>query len=116
MLFRSTYGVHHLTGLPEYRNGGLLLDLGVLEAVDQRQSTEVHSIASEFIVEWRALTVAILDFVANDVRKVWNQTEHELPLSKVLQAGTWSAGRQIASELRAQGEPPLKIELGGAFF
>lgn len=105
-----------LTGLPEYRNGGLLVDLGVLVPRDSRLLTEAFAPGSEPIVEWRALTVALLDEVAKQVRERLGMTAEQLPLAKVLQGGTWSAGRRIAAEKRPGGTPPIRIESDGTVF
>lgn len=109
-------GLDALTGLPEYRNGGLFLDLGVLQVKDQTVLSQSHSPDSEAIVEWRALTVVLLDQVAEVMRHKLNLTALELPLVKVLQGGTWSAGRQIAAELRPGGTPPIQIDSDGTVF
>jgi hypothetical protein len=37
-------------------------------------------------------------------------------LVKVLQGGTWTAGRRIAAQLRVGGVPPLQIESDGTVF
>jgi len=105
-----------LTGLPEYRNGGLLVDLGALVPKDSRLLTDAFPPGAEPIVEWRALTVALLDEVANRVRERLGMTAEELPLAKVLQGGTWSAGRKIAAEKRKGGTPPIRIESDGTVF
>ncbi|MDC0711986.1 URC4/urg3 family protein [Stigmatella sp. ncwal1] len=105
-----------LTGLPEYRNGGLLVDLGLLVPRDGRLLEEAFLPGSEPIVEWRALTVALLDEVAGRVRQTLGRTPGELPLAKVLQGGTWSAGRRIAAEKRPGGIPPIRIESDGTVF
>ncbi|WP_309896913.1 URC4/urg3 family protein [Archangium sp.] len=105
-----------LTGLPEYRNGGLLVDLGVLVPRDARLLTDAYAPGSEPIVEWRALTVALLDEVGKRVRERLGMTAEELPLAKVLQGGTWSAGRKIAAEKRKGGTPPIRIESDGTVF
>lgn len=105
-----------LTGLPEYRNGGLLVDLGALVPKNPKLLTEAHLPGSEPIVEWRALTVALLDEVAAGVRKRLGLSADELPLAAVLQGGTWSAGRKIASEKRDGGGPPIRIESDGTVF
>ena len=70
----------------------------------------------DFIVEWRALTVSLLDELAVGVRKELGKTAEELPLACILEGGTWAAGREIALELRKDGEPPLKIESDGTIF
>ncbi len=105
-----------LTGLPEYRNGGLCLDLGLLEVKDTAILQESHLPGSEVIVEWRALTVSLLDRIAAAIRQKLNLSSTELPLVKVLQGGTWTAGRRIAGQLRVGGVPPIQIESDGTVF
>ncbi len=109
-------GLDELTGLPEYRNGGLCLDLGLLEAKETAVLQERHLPGSEVIVEWRALTVSLLDRIAAAIRQRLNLSAIQLPLVKVLQGGTWTAGRQIAAELRGGGVPPIQIESDGTVF
>jgi hypothetical protein len=106
-------GVAALTGLPEYRNGGLLVDLGVLEPKHRSVLGKVHEVDSEVVVEWRALTVALLDELAPLVRARLGKSEAEWPLSKVLEGGTWSAGRRIARERRPGGGPPISVARQG---
>lgn len=108
-------GLDTLTGLPEYRNGGLCLDLGLLQIKNSAWLQQCHAVDSELIVEWRALTVILLDYIAAAVRAQLGMRAEELPLVKVLQGGTWSAGRKIASKLR-NGVPPLHIESDGTVF
>ncbi len=105
-----------LTGLPEYRNGGLFLDAGVLTLVDPRQAEVEHAVSSELVIEWRALTVALLDRLAEAVRQALGMTAEELPLARVLEGGSWRAGRVIAKELREDGGPPLRIVSDGTVF
>ncbi len=109
-------GLEELTGLPEYRNGGLCLDLGLLEVKDSAILQEPHLPGSEVIVEWRALTVSLLDRIAAAIRQQLNLSATQLPLVKVLQGGTWTAGRRIAAELRLGGVPPIQIESDGTVF
>ncbi|HCH57493.1 MAG TPA: DUF1688 domain-containing protein, partial [Rhodospirillaceae bacterium] len=45
----------------------------------------------------------------NDVRTSLNKSAKDLPLASILQGGTWSAGRKIAAELRADGGPPISL-------
>jgi hypothetical protein len=104
-----------LTALPEYRNGGLLIDSGVIVPKDPAFLTRRWKASDEFVVEWRALTVALLDELAPRVRKVLDRTEEELPLACVLEGGTWAAGRALAQRLR-DGAPPLLIESDGTVF
>ena len=105
-----------LTGLAEYRNGGLFIDAGVLVFRDAADAARQHEIASPLIVEWRALTVALLDQLANAMRGRLKIDKKSLPLSKVLEGGTWSAGRIIARKLRSDGSPPIKVVSDGTVF
>jgi len=109
-------GVEGLTGLAEYRNGGLLLDSGVLRLRDEGVLVEAHKPSSELIVEWRALTVHLLDLIAPMVRDRLGVNEEQFPLAKVLEGGTWRAGRWIAAERRPGGGPPIRIESDGTVF
>ena len=109
-------GVAQLTGLPEYRNGGLLVDLGVLEPKHPAVLGEIHEVGAEVVVEWRALTVALLDDLAPLVRARLGKSEAEWPLLKVLEGGTWSAGRRIARERRPGGGPPISVASDGTVF
>jgi Protein of unknown function (DUF1688) len=105
-----------LTALAEYRNGGLLIDSGVLVPKHPAVLGAAHRADSEIVVEWRALTVALLDRLADAVREQLGLTPAELPLAKVLQGGTWSAGRDLARQLRADGGPPLQVISDGTVF
>lgn len=109
-------GLDALTGLPEYRNGGLCVDLGLLQIKDPIVLQQKHLPSAEAIVEWRALTVILLDRLAETIRQRLDLTATELPLVKILQGGTWTAGRQIAAELRPNGSPPIHIESDGTVF
>jgi hypothetical protein len=105
-----------LTGLPEYRNGGLFVDLGALVPTNPSALDQTHTVDSLFIVEWRALTVALLDDIAERVRARLELEASRLPLACVLEGGTWAAGRRIARQKRADGSPPLKIASDGTVF
>jgi hypothetical protein len=105
-----------MTGLAEYRNGGLCLDLGLLEAKQASIFQKRHLPESELIVEWRALTISLLDRIADTIRQQLNLSTTQLPLVKVLQGGTWTAGRRIAAELREGGVPPIEIDSDGTVF
>jgi hypothetical protein len=105
-----------LTGLAEYRNGGLFIDTGVLMLRDAADAAREHDVASALVVEWRALTVALLDRLAAEVRRRLGVDEKSFPLAKVLEGGTWAAGRAIAREKRADGSPPLKVISDGTVF
>lgn len=109
-------GIEKLTGLAEYRNGGLMIDLGVIAARDPALAMKTLKPGDEAIVEWRALTVALLDRIAAGLRARLGLAEDELPLARVLEGGTWAAGRRAAAERRADGRPPLMIESDGTVF
>lgn len=106
-----------LTALPEYRNGGLLIDLGVIVPRAALDPAVKHRVESEMVVEWRALTVALMDGLADRVRERLGLDASEFPLAKLLQGGTWTAGRRIAAERRPPaGPPPLAIDADGTVF
>lgn len=105
-----------LTGLPEYRNGGLFLDLGALRLRDPALAERALPVGHEAVVEWRALTVALLDRLAPLVRARLGRTQAELPLSRILEGGTWAAGRAVAAERRPGGGPPLRVHSDGTVF
>ena len=108
-------GLGELTGLPEYRNGGLLLDSGVLALRDPAIASQRFTPADPLVVEWRALTVALLDELAPRVAAQLGLDAERLPLACVLEGGTWAAGRVLAQRLRG-GAPPLAIESDGTVF
>ena len=105
-----------LTGLAEYRNGGLFVDHGVLRLHDTADGERAHAVDSLLVVEWRALTVALLDRVAELVRAKLGRTPQSLPLASILEGGTWAAGRAIAFARRPDGSPPLKVVSDGTVF
>jgi hypothetical protein len=105
-----------LTGLAEYRNGGLFIDTDVLSLRDLGAARREHTVDSELVVEWRTLTVALLDKLADTIRAKLNMDRNSLPLARILQGGTWTAGRNVAKKLRADGGPPLKIVSDGTVF
>ena len=112
-------GQELLTGLPEYRNGGLFVDLGVLnlKAYDTerglahygqyctRTGTKPIEVAPMFdpgddvIVEWRGVTVGFLDMLCVEVNKALKDelAGNELSLAQVLEAGSWKV-RQMNKE------------------
>jgi hypothetical protein len=105
-----------LTGLAEYRNGGLMLDAGLLELREPALAQQRLQVSAEPVVEWRALTVALLDRVADGVRAALGLDAQQLPLARVLEGGTWAAGRRLALARRADGAPPLQIASDGTVF
>lgn len=105
-----------LTGLAEYRNGGLFVDGGVLVLRDKTQLARAHEVASELVVEWRALTVALLDRLAAMIRAKLDMDAETLPLAKILEGGTWATGRAMARERRPDGAPPITVISDGTVF
>jgi uncharacterized protein DUF1688 len=109
------HGVDALTALPEYRNGGLLLDTGVLRLRDPAWAARSWDVGEELVVEWRALTVALLDELAPLVRTQLGVDAERLPLACVLEGGSWAAGRVLAGRLR-DGRAPLSVASDGTVF
>lgn len=105
-----------LTGLAEYRNGGLFVDHEVLRLRDPADVERAHAVDSLLVVEWRALTVALLDLLADRIRARLGRTPESLPLASILEGGTWAAGRAIAFARRPDGAPPLKVISDGTVF
>ena len=105
-----------LTGLPEYRNGGLLVDMGVLALRQPAQADRSHDAGAELVVEWRALTVALLDELAGLIRARLDLDAERLPLIRILEGGTWAAGRNAARERRPGGGPPIVVKSDGTVF
>ena len=109
-------GLDALTGLPEYRNGGLLLDTGLLVPASGALPTVLLSVDDPAIVEWRAVTVAALDLIAEGVRATLGLSAEAFPLACVLEGGTWATGRRLAAARRPGGAPPLNIASDGTVF
>ncbi|MFC1456557.1 URC4/urg3 family protein [Microvirga arabica] len=112
----SVVEIDGLTGLPEYRNGGLFLDTGVIALKDQADASRAHPVDSQIVVEWRALTVALLDRIAEPIRAKLGFAAEDFPLAKALEGGTWATGRRLAKEKRGDGSPPLSVTSDGTVF
>lgn len=117
------------TGLPEYRNGGIFVDLGVLKLKDSVIETEprINNIPtftpdSDVIVEWRVATVVLLDILLPKVNSHLGINEKEngaaqLSLAQLLEAGSWKAGRELSKEKRPDtSDPPIQIVSDGTVF
>lgn len=130
-----------MTGLPEYRNGGLFVDTGVLTLKDEDLKRGEETFKSEakkngesgsevvpcfeasddVIVEWRAVTVGFLDELLDRVNKQlglgqWGEGE-PLSLPQMLEAGSWKGGREIAEVTRPNTKcPPIMILSDGTVF
>jgi hypothetical protein len=131
-------GVELMTGLPEYRNGGLLVDTGLLTLKQEdydRGINQYHLNATrqgqpnvevvplfttddDVIVEWRALTVGFLDMLLEEVNAMLGLLgKDRLSLAQMLEAGTWKGGREIAEVSRPNTkEPPIMILSDGTVF
>ncbi|KAF5967139.1 urg3 [Fusarium coicis] len=103
--------MHLGTGLPEYRNGGLFVDLGVLKLKpddlkagkeSSGQELPQFEASDDVIVEWRALTVALLDELHKMLKEKYEPRGVSLSLLQMLEAGSWKSGRLLAAELRPE--------------
>ncbi|KAI5258062.1 DUF1688-domain-containing protein [Aureobasidium subglaciale] len=122
----SWRNAHLGTGLPEYRNGGLFIDLGVLtlkpSALSRGLSTSGQKLpmfkdSGDEIVEWRALTVALLDEVYKIVEKQMREKGVQFSMAQMLEAGSWKAGRELAAERRPETKSsPILIDGDGTLF
>jgi hypothetical protein len=108
--------VDGLTGLAEYRNGGLFVDTGVLKLTDPEAAARPHRVSDPLIVAWRSMTVALLDRLAPLVRERLGVKAQDFPLARMLEGGSWAAGRRIAAQLRPGGGPPFTIISDGTVF
>lgn len=114
-----------LTALPEYRNGGLFVDLGAItlkkEAYERGikasgQKLPMFDAADDVVVEWRALTLNLLDRVYERITERMGQGVH-LTMAQVLEAGTWKSGREIAAQRRPETKSsPILIRSDGTVF
>jgi hypothetical protein len=109
-------GQDALTGLAEYRNGGLMVDCGLLVPRDSADASRIHDVSDPFVVGWRSLTVALLDRLHPRVAQRLGLSAQQFPLASLLEGGTWAAGRQIARERRPGGGPPFNIRSDGTVF
>lgn len=115
-----------LTALPEYRNGGLFVDVGVLtlkpatlqrgiSASSDGTGLPAFSAGDDAIVEWRAMTLVLVD----KLYKLVLQRMHgvELSMAQLLEAGTWKAGREVAKMKRPDTKSsPIIILSDGTVF
>jgi hypothetical protein len=114
------------TGLPEYRNGGLFVDLGILKLKDEtlkqgleasKQELPSYDATGDVIVEWRAMTVALLDKLHGLLSDQFSEQGISLTMPQMLEAGTWKGGRELAAKFRPQTKSsPILIEGDGTLF
>jgi len=71
---------------------------------------------NELIVEWRALTVQLLDRVWESCCTKLKMSRQQLPLAKILQGGTWAAGRVAAMQRRGDRTAPIAVRSDGTVF
>lgn len=110
-------GVDELTGLAEYRNGGLFIDSGLISLRDPSLAQKSWRPNDDLILEWRALTVCLLDVMGQEVCQRLKKPPTDFPLAKVLEGGTWWAGRALAKLKRPDtSSPPLNILSDGSVF
>lgn len=102
-----------LTGFADLEHGGLFIDAGVLVPRDAQASTVAHDAGALFVVEWRALTVALLERLADKVRASAELDADQLPLACVMKGGTLPLARKIALEKRGNDRPPLGLASDG---
>ncbi|CAA9965668.1 DUF1688 domain-containing protein [Pyrenophora teres f. maculata] len=122
-----------LTALPEYRNGGLFVDLGVLTlkpaslerglataaaagiATGENKGLPAFAAGDDVVVEWRAMTLVLVDRLYKLVLEKMSGVE--LSMAQLLEAGTWKAGREVAKEKRpvGKGSPILVVSDGTVF-
>ena len=106
-----------LTGLPEYRNGGLLVDAGALRP-KQSSAADRHLQAGRRGDRRmaRAHGGAARPGSPSMCASISASMPQRLPLVKVLEAGTWFAGRTLAAERRPGGGPPIAVDSDGTVF
>ncbi|KAI9725009.1 MAG: hypothetical protein M1812_000285 [Candelaria pacifica] len=131
-------GSELMTGLPEYRNGGLLVDTGLLTLKSEdikrglaayqqnamrkgqpnMEVVPLFTADDDVIVEWRAVTVGFLDELLVEVNRLLGlRGGDSLSLAQMLEAGTWKGGRELAEVSRPNTkEPPIMILSDGTVF
>ncbi len=109
-------GLSELTGLAEYRNGGLFVDGGVLVPKRPRCSARRTASAPPWSSSGARSPSRLLDRTAERLRARLGLSPEQLPLARVLEGGTWRAGRALANERRPGGTPPLSVISDGTVF
>ncbi|KAH6856635.1 hypothetical protein B0I37DRAFT_79833 [Chaetomium sp. MPI-CAGE-AT-0009] len=114
-----------LTALPEYRNGGLFVDLGVLSLKKETLGRGLEASGGDLplfdagddaIVEWRAMTLVLIDKLYSKIQSRIGDGVH-LTMAQLLEAGTWKSGREIAAQRRPQTKSsPILIKSDGTVF
>ncbi|OZG70808.1 hypothetical protein BTA51_24560 [Hahella sp. CCB-MM4] len=112
----TTTDDHVLTALAEYRNGGLLLDMGVLKPRREDFSQLEFNPADPEVVELRAMTVAVIDELSPLINERLTGLGIKLSQAQILEGGTWTAGRRLAFARTPNGDPPIKYRADGTLF
>lgn len=123
---------NYMTGLPEYRNGGLFVDLGMItlkptqlekglkfsKSIGFNPKIPTYKPDDDVIVEWRSCTICLLDQLLPLVNEKLGVTgtQYEMSLPQLIEAGSWSSGRLIAKSLRSNGGPPIELYADGTVF
>ncbi|MEI9924004.1 MAG: DUF1688 family protein [Bradyrhizobium sp.] len=107
-----------LTGLAEYRNGGLFVDIGVLGFRDAADAQRDHEVASSLVVEWRAPDGGVCSNRVADrpAATAWASTRLPYPWPKFSKAGHGPRAVCWARERRADASPPVKVISDGTVF
>lgn len=120
----------YMTGLPEYRNGGLFVDFGVLTlkneiyekgmelATENGLQLPAFKPDDDAIVEWRSCTICLLDLLLPLINQKMGirGTKFQLSLPQLIEAGSWKSGRLIAASKRENGGPPIELIADGTVF
>ena len=121
-------GAELMTGLPEYRNGGLFIDTGVLTLKPEQMKRGLERFSAEadrngqkcmevvpmfeasddVVVEWRAVTVGFLDLLLAKVNtELGLSGEEALSLPQMLEAGSW----KVCLSLFTPTDSPMHTKL-----
>ena len=121
VLGRKWVNAGSLTALPEYRNGGLFVDLGVLTLKENTLQRGLQASGGELpqfdagddaVVEWRAMTLVLIDKLHPVV-----EARMGLSMAQLLEAGTWKSGREVAAKRRPTTKSsPILIRSDGTVF
>jgi hypothetical protein len=121
VLGRKWVNAGSLTALPEYRNGGLFVDLGVLTLKEKTLQRGLQASGGELpqfdagddaVVEWRAMTLVLIDKLHPVV-----EARMGLSMAQLLEAGTWKSGREVAAKRRPTTKSsPILIRSDGTVF
>ena len=101
---------NYLTALPEYRNGGFLIDSNIINFKNNNLKNIFHEINSDIIIELRASTIVLIDIIKD---KINIKKKNNLNISQVLEGGTWRYGRYLANKNNIS---PIKIKSNGIIF